>query len=417
VSVHTTVPLRDDPDFRRYWGSRVVSVGGSMVTYVVLPVLVYRMTQSSVWTAAVAAAEALPYLCFGLIAGAMADRLDRKRQMIVADLLSAALLASVPIAYEMGVLTPWQVVGAGFGVQSLFVFFDAANFGALPALVGRDRLAVANSTVHGSTTVLELSVPAGVGALLAFVAPALLLTVGAVTFIASALFIRAIVRQLRPVRREQATRIAHDIREGLRFVVHHPVVRVQTMVGVVVCMSLGTFAGQFVPWLDKTLGVPPDNWRIGVIFSAWGVGGLVASVAFPAFSRAVGAIRTTLVLLPVSCAFGVVAVLARHWVLAAALIALWAVPVMIIILNAVTLRQIVTPDRFQSRVNTAARMTTFGLGTPLGAVLGGFIGSRSGPDTAMFVGAALLGVAGLLAWASPLRGYRLDPAAVAAPVD
>jgi predicted MFS family arabinose efflux permease len=99
------------------------------------------------------------------------------------------------------------------------------------------------------------------------------------------------------------------------------------------------------------------------------------------------------------------------------LIALWAVPVMIVILNAVTLRQVVTPDRFQSRVNTAARMTTFGLGTPLGAVLGGFIGVRSGPDTAMFVCAGLLGVAGLLAWASPLRGFRLDPAAVAAPVD
>ena len=109
--------------------------------------------------------------------------------------------------------------------------------------------------------------------------------------------------------------------------------------------------------------------------------------------------------------------LARHWILATVLIALWAVPVMIIILNAVTLRQVVTPDRFQSRVNTAARMTTFGLGTPLGAVLGGIIGSRSGPDTAMFVCAGLLGAAGLLAWASPLRGFRLDPAAVAAPVD
>jgi len=395
----------------------MVSVGGSMVTYVVLPVLVYRMTQSSVWTAAVAAAEALPYLCFGLIAGALADRLDRKRQMVVADLLSAALLASVPIAYELGVLTPWHVVGAGFGVQSLFVFFDAANFGALPALAGRDRLASANSTIYGSTTVLELSVPAGAGALLAFVAPALLLCVGAVTFIASALFIRAIARELRPVRPEQPTRILHDIREGLVFVVRQPVVRVQTMVGVVLCMSLGTFTGQFVPWLDQALHIPPNDWRIGVIFSAWGVGGLIASLTFPAFSRAVGAIRTTLVLLPVSCVFGIVAVLARHWLLATVLIALWAVPVMIIILNAVTLRQVVTPDRFQSRVNTAARMTTFGLGTPLGAVLGGFIGTRSGPATAMFVGTGLLGVAGALAWASPLRGFRFDPAAVAAPTD
>src|SRR5205823_1175739 len=151
--------LRRDPDFRRYWASRVVSFGGSLVTFVVLPVLVYRMTGSGVWTAFVAAADALPYLCFGLVAGALADRTDRKRLMITADVVSAAVLLTVPAAYFAGMLTAPHVVAVGFTVQSLFVFFDAANFGALPALAGRDRLASATSAVQGATTALELSVP------------------------------------------------------------------------------------------------------------------------------------------------------------------------------------------------------------------------------------------------------------------
>src|SRR5262245_61187221 len=98
-----SAPLRQDREFRRDWLARTVSVGGSMVTFVVLPVLVYRMTGSAVWTALVTAAESLPYLCFGLVAGALADRADRKRVMVGTDLASAVVLLSVPAAYLFGV--------------------------------------------------------------------------------------------------------------------------------------------------------------------------------------------------------------------------------------------------------------------------------------------------------------------------
>ena len=84
-------------DFRRYLAARLVSVTGALVAVVALPLLVYQLTGSAAWTAAIAAAEALPYLAFGLLAGALADRLDRRRVMISTDLLSAALLASIPL--------------------------------------------------------------------------------------------------------------------------------------------------------------------------------------------------------------------------------------------------------------------------------------------------------------------------------
>src|SRR6266498_1588148 len=136
----TGLPLRRDTAFRRYWLARVISLLGSAVTYVALPVLVYQVTGSSLWTALVTVAEGAPYLCVGLLAGAVADRGDRRRLMVATDLASAAVLASIPVAYTAGALTAPHVLAAAFAAQTLFVFFDAANFGALPVLVGRDRI-------------------------------------------------------------------------------------------------------------------------------------------------------------------------------------------------------------------------------------------------------------------------------------
>lgn len=420
--------LRDDVDFRRYWIARTVSVGGSMVTYVVLPVLVYRMTGSSLWTALVTAVESLPYLCFGLFAGALADRADRKRIMVWADLASAVLLLSVPIADAADALTVGHVLAVGFGVHTLFVFFDAANFGALPTLVGRDRLAAANSTVFGTSTFLELTVPAAAGAVLAIVAPAPLLAADALSFLCSAVLVGRIGRPLRSAAGRTAgdpigaggtagSRLLGEIREGLAFLVRHPVVRVQTVVGTVVCMAFGAFSGQLVPWADRTLGLPPGDWRLGVLFAAWAVGGLVASAVFPWAARRLGEIQLTLVGLPVAGLIGLSVGFAGYWPVAVLAVAAWGVPTMTVILNAITLRQKVTPDRLQSRVNTAGRMLAFGLGTPIGALAGGLIAEASEPRSAVLLAAALFVASGLLAWLSPLRRIRREPSAVAAPVD
>src|SRR4051794_26220495 len=127
--------LRDDPDFRRYWIARVLSVTGSLVTAVALPVLVYRLTGSPVLTALVSALEAAPYLVFGLFAGALSDRWNRRSVMVSADLINALVIGSVPLAHWFGVLSVAHVLVAAFVVQSVFTFFDGANFGALPVLV------------------------------------------------------------------------------------------------------------------------------------------------------------------------------------------------------------------------------------------------------------------------------------------
>ncbi len=86
--------LRDDADFRRFWWARFYSLAGSVITLVALPVLVYRLSGSALLTALVSGLEAAPYVVFGLFAGALTDRWNRRRVMIVADSVSAALIAS-----------------------------------------------------------------------------------------------------------------------------------------------------------------------------------------------------------------------------------------------------------------------------------------------------------------------------------
>jgi MFS family permease len=87
--------LLDDRDFRRYWWSRMLSSAGSVVTLVALPVLIFRMTGSALLTASTSAFEAAPYIVFGLLAGALADRWNRRLVMISADVASTVLVVSV----------------------------------------------------------------------------------------------------------------------------------------------------------------------------------------------------------------------------------------------------------------------------------------------------------------------------------
>ncbi|RCV48590.1 MFS transporter, partial [Marinitenerispora sediminis] len=183
-------------DFRRYLAARVVSVTGTLVATVALPVLVYQLSGSPAWTSAVAVTGALPYLLFGLFAGAVSDRLDRRALMVGADLLSGLALASIPAAWALDALHPLHVLAVAFVVQTLYVVFDSANFGALPRLVGRERLTAAYSQVYGATTLAELAVPPLAGLLVAVVAPAPLIGVNAATALASAALVRAITRPL-----------------------------------------------------------------------------------------------------------------------------------------------------------------------------------------------------------------------------
>ncbi|MFC4564368.1 MFS transporter [Nocardiopsis mangrovi] len=405
--------LRSDPDFRRYLASRMVSVAGTLVATVAFPVLVYRLSGSAAWTSAVAVTGALPYLLFGLFAGAIADRFDRRRLMIGADLLSALALASVPAAWALDVLTPLHVLLASFAVQALYVLFDAANFGALPQLIGKERLTAGYSAVYGATTFVELLVPGVAGLLVTVIAPAPLVAVNAVTALASAALVRLIVRPLSaprpagPAGAGTAPTLAADIRTGVAFLLHDPIVRTLTLVGATHAAASGAWVAMLVPWADQVLGVAPSgDPRLAVLFSCWGVGALVASRLVPVLSERFGAPRLALGALPASLLAGIGVVLSTQWAAAAAAAVLWGTAYSVVVINAVTYRQQVSPQHLQSRINTTARMLSWGVGQPLGAALAGAVAVTAlGPRGGLAASLAVLGAGVVLAWLSPLRAH------------
>jgi MFS family permease len=407
--------LRDDADFRRFLAARLISLAGTAVTYVAFPVVVWDMSGSPLLTALVAAFEALPYLLLGLPAGALADRFDRKRVMVVADLVNAAVLASIPLAWWLDALTVPHLLVAAFLVPALFVFFDAADFGAVPALVGRDRIAAANGAIWSTSTVIETTVPLLAGAVLAFIHAPTLIALDAVSYVASALLIRALGRPLSdPGRRptEPLTRAAlvADFREGLRFLWRHATVRSMTVVGACQSIAGGAFVGQMVVWADRQLHVRAGDARLGVVFASWGVGALVTTLTMPRLVRRYGAARVTLLGLPASAVLCVLTALAGHWVVGSLALVAWGAAYMLVVINSITYRQQVTPEPLMSRVNTTGRMLSFGLGWPLGSVLGGAVSEAAGPRAAMLAGAAVLGVGVVYGWLSPLRREGAAPA-------
>lgn len=398
--------LRADRDFVRYWLSRMVSFAGTAATYVALPVIVYRLTGSPLVTGLVAALEAVPYLCFGLVAGAVADRLDRQPLMIAADLLSAAVIGSVPLAAAFHTLTATHVLVAAALAATVFVFFDAANFGALPTLVGPERVASATSAVWGAGMVVEIGVPALAGVAFTVVDPTSVLVVDAATFAASALFLRAIRRPLSdPARRAGGgqRRLGADVREGLAFLWRHPTVRPMTFAGTAQSVSGGAFVGQLVVYADQALGVGTEDARLGVLFGAWGVGALAAALALPLLVRRLSPARITLLVLPCSAVLAFSLALAPNYAAALVLTALWGVAYMIVVINAIIHRQEVTPEPLQSRVNTTGRMLSWGAGSPLGALLGGAVAEGAGVRWALVVAALVTAAGAVFAWASPLR--------------
>ncbi|MGF1662496.1 MAG: MFS transporter [Kineosporiaceae bacterium] len=325
--------------------------------------------------------------------------------MIIADALSAAVLLSVVLTSSLGALTAGHLVAAALVTAGLGVFFDAGAYGLLPAVVGREHIAVANSALYAAATAVRIAGTATAGVLIAVLGPAGALAVDAVSFAASALLLRAVshASRHRPAAGRRAA-LGESIRQGLCFLVRHPVLRIMTVVGLLQSFSGGAVVGQFVVYADRALGLPADDLRVGLLYAAWAVGGIGGSLVLPLALRRTDATRFLLVALPLGTGLGLGVVLSRYWALALVTVAAWGTVYLSVLVNTLNHTQAVTPAPLQGRVNTTRRMLSSGLGVPLGAMLAGAVttqwGVRWGMSTAVLAAAA----AAALVWGLRLTG-------------
>lgn len=173
-------------DFARFWTGRTISSFGSAFTSFALPLLVYDLTRSALGLALAGVASFLPWPLFGLLMGAWVDRVDRKRLMILADVLRAAALASIPALAATRMLSIWWIYVVAFVTATLSVGFTLAQIAAVPSLVGRDDLVAANGRIQASYSAAAIAGPALAGVLATWLAIPALLYFDALSFLVSA---------------------------------------------------------------------------------------------------------------------------------------------------------------------------------------------------------------------------------------
>jgi len=386
-------------EFLKLWGATSVSHIGSMFGALSLTALL-TLDASPAQMSLLAVCATLPVLLFSLAAGVWIDRLPRRPLLIVSDLGRFALLATVPTAALLDALTMGQVYGVAFGVSLLEVVFNLSYRSLLPGLVGRDELVEANSKLGGAIVQVASS-PFAV-------------LLDALTFLVSGLLLTSIKRAPEQTDREARRPLRQEALEGLMTVVRHPVLRAFALTSATVYAFGGFFVALYPVWVVQELGLSPI--ALGVLIGAGGVGSIAGAALVGPMSRRYGVgpamtgARLTSGLLglltplaggPRELAF---ALLFAHQLLGDGFWVIYDV-------NALSLRQAVTPDRQLGRVNAAFLLLGEGW-LPVGAIAAGIIATAFGVQAAMFVAATGMAFAVVWLLLSPARSMRTVPRVV-----
>jgi MFS family permease len=397
-------------DFLRLWIGETVSQAGSMISQLAIPLVAILVLHSATFEVGLLSALGTSaFLVVGLPAGAWVERMRFRSVLIANDLIRAGAIASIPVAYFLGVLGIWQlyVVALVHGVST--VFFDVSYQSYLPRLIGRELLVDGNAKLQASESVSQVVAP-GLGGLLiqTFTAPYALL-VDALSFLWSAGWLTAIrSRQPKPPHSPDR-HLGREISEGLRFVLRNRLLR-----SIAACTGSGNlfnsmaFAAFYV-LLARDLHVSAGV--IGIITSTASIGGVFGSLVANRFAAKFGQGPAIWMAAAFHGPWLFVAPFAQNnWtliLLAAAQIGQFMSTVVYNILQ-VSFRQGLCPPELLGRMNATMRFLVWGT-LPLGALLGGILGTAIGVRQTLLVAAIGGSLQFLPVFLSPLRHIRNRP--------
>jgi MFS family permease len=403
--------LRGHRDFRLLWSGETVSELGSQVSLLAIPLLAVRTLHATTFQVGLlTAAETAAFLIVGLPAGVWIDRIRRHWVMIAADLGRVLVLGSIPVAYALGALTMVQLIIVTLVAGILTVFFDVAYQSYLPSLVGRDHLVEGNAKLTGSAQVATVAGPSLAGGLVQAIGSSYAIVVDSLSFLVSAVAVAGIrTPEPKPEVPEGGhPSLRHDMAEGLRFVFHNALLRAIACTTASANLASGIAAAVEVVFLVRTVHASPAV--IGLLFTLGGVGGLLGALLAGPLARRIGGARATIV--GILCNAG--ALLLPLTQPKAGLL-FFGIGMMFVgfgatvyNVNQVSFRQRLCPDRLLGRMNATMRFVVWGV-LPIGALIGGLLGTVIGLRPTLWIGAAGEAVAGVWLLASPMRSMRDFP--------
>lgn len=370
------------------WTASGLSNLADGVFKIALPLLAIQFTQSPTLIAGLSFVATLPWLLFALTAGALADRLDRRRLMLIANVTRAALPALLAAVILLDLGSIWALYVAALLVGVAETVYDTSAQSIMPQVVQRDQLSRANGRLYAVelTTNQFVGPPLGgflvaAGVIGGFVVPAALWLAAV-----GALFL---VRGTFRIEREQKTTLRSDIAEGMRFLYNQKILRtLAVMTGTFNFASSAAFALFVLFAVGPSSAMQLSEVGFGILLTTSALGAFVGSFLAEWAERKLGRSKSlALTILGGSFFVGAPALTDNAYILGSvffvggALVMLWNV-------ITVSLRQRITPNRLLGRVNSAYRLLAWGT-MPLGAAAGGLIAHLLGLE-------AMFGIMGLL---------------------
>jgi MFS family permease len=398
----------------KLWSAETVSQFGTQISLLAFPITAVLILHANALELGIlGTVQFLPFILVGLPAGVWVDRMRRRPILIAGDVGRAVALASIPIAYELDALTLGQLYVVAFLTGVLTVFFDVAYQSFLPTLVGREHLVEGNGKLEISRSAAQIGGPGIGGQLIDVLTAPVAIALDALSFVGSAVLVLFIRRREEAPERHAPDgtrpRMRADIAVGLRYVWGHPYLR-----SIAACTATANLFGNMaqvvlILFALDVLGLRPGE--IGLVFSVASVSALLGAFLSTRLPRWVGVGPTIVgsavifslpgLLLPLATKSTAIPLLMGWGLLGAFANVVYNV-------NQVSLRQAITPERLQGRMNATMRFMVWGT-IPIGSMVGGLLGEAIGLRPTLWI-AAVGGLVAILPVAlTRVRSLRTIP--------
>ncbi|WP_018684548.1 MFS transporter [Actinokineospora enzanensis] len=395
----TSAPSRErvrlGRDFRWLWSSAATTNLSDGVLLAAGPLLVAHLTDNAAAIAGAAFVEQVPWLLFGLVSGALVDRWDRRRVMIVVNLLRAVLVGALGLAAWTGSLTVVLAYALFFLLGTTETLVDNAGSALVPEIVPKAALPAANSWLMGVMFVGNLMVAPPLGAALFGVAVALPFGVNTALMVAGAVLLFGMRHRSVPTPKAERSSIRAEIVEGMRWAWSHRLLRTMAVSLCLMNILLAATTAVLVVYSAQRLGL--DDFGFGLLFAALAVGALLGSVVAPWLRDRFGdslLIRVGLVI-ETATHFSL-ALTTSPWVAGATLLVFGAHGAVLGVVL-VSARQRAVPDRLQGRVGGFYQLLIRG-GTAVGSLIGGFVAEGFGITVPYWAAGVAMAVLAAAVW-------------------
>ena len=390
-------------NFRLFWIGESTSLIGTNVSSVVVPLVGVRVLHAGTFAVALLTGAAwLPWLLFGLPAGAWVDRFRKRTVMIICDLVSLILFASIAVCAWLGVLTLAQLLTASLLAGIVGVFFKAAFQAYIPQILLKDELVDGNAKLQASAAFATVSGPGIGGAVAQALGIATGVMLNAASFAVSAICLIAARPNVPESSSSRPKReLGKEIREGVRFLLHDPYLLPLAAFTSALCLGVSSSDSLMIIFYVRTLGVTSSV--TGIILGLMGAGGLFGAAISARLVRRYGSARAMLIsrillafalLLPLTTR-GIGLIFSISWFMAT---------IGLISGNVISLsfRQARCPPQMLGRISASYYTMTYSF-LALGTVFGGALGTLIGVRGALWVTCGIVASSSAILFFSPIR--------------